>query len=399
LPINTSVCKDIDEARNNVRNLRLYEVHKNGRSYWRLRTPSPEGRGFVERQFSALTEAQSAFELAYIQLLNHGVKAGNLSEIQRADASNAINLLGPFDVSLSEAAKFYIAHHVNLQASRSVADVAAELFKIKDRDKNLSHRYNLDLRQRLSRFVQTFGPRKIAELSSAEIDSWLRDLEVGPLSRNTYLARLNLLFSFACRRRWCVFNPITDIEKGRWKGADPGVLSPEQFARLLESASPETLPYWLIGGFCGLRAAELARLEWQDIDFEGGLVEVTRSKSKTAARRHVAIRPALAAWLAPYRQQATGKVCPANLRNRLEADRRRAGITDWPANGLRHSFASYHIEYFKRPGELTVEMGHVDEGLVSRFYRRRVRPEAAKAWWNIMPPEPGANIIEARFAS
>jgi hypothetical protein len=83
----------------------------------------------------------------------------------------------------------------------------------------------------------------------------------------------------------------------------------------------------------------------------------------------------------------------------LEADRARAGITDWPSNALRHSFASYHLEHFKRPGELCVEMGHVDEGLVSRFYRRRVRPEAARAWWNIMPPERGANIIEARFAS
>jgi hypothetical protein len=93
-------------------------------------------------------------------------------------------------------------------------------------------------------------------------------------------------------------------------------------------------------------------------------------------------------------------VCPASLRNRLEADRARAGITDWPANGLRHSFASYHIEFFKRPGELCVEMGHVDEALVARFYRKRVRPEAAKAWWSIMPPEPAsANIIEARFAS
>jgi integrase len=219
------------------------------------------------------------------------------------------------------------------------------------------------------------------------------------ISRNTYLARLNLLFSFACRRRWCISNPLTEIEKGRWKGADPGVLSPTQFARLLESASPETLPYWAIGGFCGLRAAELQRLEWQDIDFAGGLVEVTRSKSKTAARRHVAIRPALAAWLAPYHGQVTGKVCPANLRNRLEADRARAGIENWPANALRHSFASYHLEHFKRPGELTVEMGHVDEALVARFYRKRVRPEAAKAWWSIMPPETGANIIEARFAS
>src|SRR6516162_4437997 len=101
-----------------VSNLHLYEVRKNGRTYWRLRTPDPSGTGFRERQFSAQAEAQTAFDLSYTQLLNHGVKAGNLSEIERADASNAINLLQPFEVSLTETAKFYIRHHVNLQDSR-----------------------------------------------------------------------------------------------------------------------------------------------------------------------------------------------------------------------------------------------------------------------------------------
>jgi integrase len=380
-----------------VRNLRLYEVHKNGRTYWRLRTPDPSGTGFSERQFSAQAEAQGAFELALLQYQNHGVKAGNLSARQRGDA---IAALAPFgDVSLADSAKFYAAHHTNIISGKTVTETVDELLKIKKQD-GLSYRYNKDLRNRLERFAREFGERKIAGLSAEEIESWLRSLAVGPLSRNTFWLRLHVLFEFAKRRRWCASNPITEVQKAKWNGTDPGILTPEQFRRLLEHALFATLPYWLIGGWCGLRSAELERLEWQDIDFEGGLVEVTRSKSKTAARRHVAIRPALAAWLAPYREQVTGKVCPANLRNRLEADRARAGIENWPANALRHSFASYCLEFFKRPGELCVEMGHVDEALVARFYRKRVRPEAAKAWWSIMPPEPAsANIIEARFAS
>jgi integrase len=31
---------------------------------------------------------------------------------------------------------------------------------------------------------------------------------------------------------------------------------------------PVTLPYWLLGGFAGLRRAELERLEWKDIHFD-----------------------------------------------------------------------------------------------------------------------------------
>ena len=382
-----------------VRNLRLYAVTKNGRAYWRLRTPDPSGTGYLERQFSALAEAQMAFDSAYIQHQNHGVRAGSLSAKERGDALAALDILSPFAVSLVDAAKYYSLHHINIVEGKLVADAVSELLKAKSRD-NLSVRYNKDLRNRLSRFVESFGTRKIAELSASDIDSWLHNLGLGPLSRNTFWLRVNVLFEFARRRRWCVSNPLGEVQKAKWTGAEPGTLSPEQFARLLKRASPETLPYWAIGGFAGLRSAELERLEWEDIDFEGGLVEVTKGKSKTASRRHIMARPALLAWLEPYRESGrSGKVCPPNLRKLLEADRARAGITDWPSNALRHSFASYHLEYFKRPGELTVEMGHVDEALVSRFYRRRVRPEAAQAWWSIMPPAPGANIIEARFAS
>jgi integrase len=375
-----------------VKNLRLYCVHKAGRCYWRLRTPDPGGTGFVERQFSSEAEALGAFELAYIGHMNHGVKAGTLGIKERGDATAALDILEPFGVSLVEAAKFYSLHHLNIRESKPIAEAVAELLAAKQQDR-LSHLYVKDLRNRLARFSASFGSRKIAELSSSEIDCWLRGLNLGPLSRNTFWLRLSVLFEFARSRRWCASNPITEIGKAKWTGAEPGILTPEEFARLLETASSETLPYWAIGGFCGLRSAELERLEWSDIDFERQLVEVTRGKSKTASRRHIAIREALGLWLTPYRGQANGKVCPPNLRKLLEADRERAEIEAWPANALRHSFASYALEAFKQPGTLTVEMGHVDEDLVSRFYRRRVRPEAARQWWAITPPAKTENKI------
>ncbi|SRR5260221_8263908 len=381
-----------------IRNLHLYEVTKNGRPYWRLRTPDPSGTGFSERQFSNEPEARTAFEEAYIAHQNHGYSAGSLGTKERGDALCALDILRPLGVSLAQAAKYYAAHHENIRESKLVKDAVAELLRAKKQD-GLSARYLKDLRNRLGRFVESFGQRKIAELSAQEIDSWLRELSVGPLTRNTFWLRLSVLFDFARKARWCVSNPLGEVQKAKWIGAEPGILTPEQFARLLESAGAATLPYWAIGGFAGLRSAELERLEWQDIDFERELVEVTRAKSKTASRRHVAIRPALLAWLEPYRGHSIGKVCPPNLRKHLQADRIGAGISKWPANALRHSFASYHLEHFKEPGTLTVEMGHTDPDLVQRFYRQRVRPEAAKKWWSaILPPVGAHNIVDGQFA-
>src|SRR5260221_9245248 len=168
------------------------------------------------------------------------------------------------------------------------------------------------------------GRAKMAEISAGEIDTWLRELSLGPSSRNTFRSRLSVLFFFGRQRHWCAENVLAQVEKTKWIGTEPGILSPEVFARLLEAAGARTLPYWALGGFAGLRSAELARLEWVDIDFERGLVEVTRGKSKTPSRRHVALRPALLAWLVPYPGQGTLPVGPPDLRHPLEADRARA---------------------------------------------------------------------------
>jgi integrase len=398
LPIFSFLMRGYKRGQKHVRNLRLYQVDKRGKPYWRLRTPDPSGTGFSERQFSSEAEAQTAFDLAYAQNMNHGLKAGSLGAKERGDAIAALDILRPFSVSLADAANYYRIHHTNIR-EKLVKDAVRELLAAKKQD-GLSVRYQKDLRNRLERFESSFGTRKIAEVSVDEIEDWLRNLSLGPLSRNTFWLRLSVLFEFARRRHWCAENPLALVQKAKWKGALPGILTPEQFARLLETAGAETLPYWAIGGWCGLRSAELERLEWQDIDFEACLVEVTRAKSKTASRRHVQIRPALAAWIAPLRGQ-TGKVCPVNLRIRLERDRERAGIMDWPANALRHSFASYHLEHFKEPGTLTVEMGHTTPALVQRFYRQRVRPEAAKKWWSILPPahllSHEHSIVEGQF--
>jgi len=51
-------------------------------------------------------------------------------------------------------------------------------------------------------------------------------------------------------------------------------------------------PFVALDGFSGLRSIEILRLEWEDIWFEKGFIEVGREKSMTATRRLVPICPA-----------------------------------------------------------------------------------------------------------
>ena len=90
-------------------------------------------------------------------------------------------------------------------------------------------------------------------------------------------------------------------------------------------------------------------------------------------------------WLAPYRG-SRGKVCAVpNLEERLREDRKRAGLTEWPSNGLRHSFASYHLAHFGDVKELALELGRTNPSITFRHYRQLVRPEAAERFWRIAP--------------
>jgi integrase len=195
---------------------------------------------------------------------------------------------------------------------------------------------------------------------------------------------LSAFFAFARQRGWVSVNPLADVPKAKETTKAPGILKPSQLARLLESASQETLPYWALGAFAGLRSAEIQRLEWQHIKWEERLIEVSARSSKTASRRLVTIQPNLLAWLEPYRTYC-GPICLPNHYQRLMADRRRAGIESWPPNALRHSYASYHLAAFRDAPALSLEMGHVRPQTVFAHYREVVTPTEAQKFWRIVP--------------
>src|SRR5262249_3796842 len=166
----------------------------------------------------------------------------------------------------------------------------------------------------------------------------------------------------------------------------PGILTVAETARLLEAASRDVLPYIAIGAFAGLRRAELERLDWKRIDFESGLIEVTARSSKTAQRRLVAMQPNLREWLLPLRKHS-GNVTPARnvFVDAFAQARTQAGITDWPENALRHSFASYHLAHFKNAGDTALQLGHRDSRVTFAHYRELVKPKDAEGYWQIKP--------------
>jgi integrase len=162
------------------------------------------------------------------------------------------------------------------------------------------------------------------------------------------------------------------------------VLTPDQTRALLDAADADIQPTIALGAFAGLRVAEISRLDWEDIHLDRGFIEVAAEKAKTASRRLIKIQPNLKTWLEPL-QKKSGPVEPPNFRKKIDVARARARIDRWPANALRHSFASYHLAKFHDAAALALELGHTSTALLFRHYREVVIPEAASVYWEISP--------------
>ena len=299
--------------------------------------------------------------------------------------------LAEFGKTIADAIAFYLPH---LQASKrtcTFAELVAELQAAKKAD-GASPPYLTDLKCRLGQFEKSFGKRLVSEITSGEIDDWLRGLDVSPVTRNNSRRILVTAFSFAASRNYCVDNPAAKTAKAKEIEGTVGILTVTETARLLEAADAELVPFIAIGAFAGLRRAELERLDWSEIDFESGLITVQAIKAKSARRRFVKIRPNLAAWLrlTPHAKRR-GALTPGNCRKMLEATRGAAKIHHWPNNALRHSFASYHLAHFNDAAAVALEIGHTDSGLVFRHYREIVKPKDAKKYWNLFPTAAGVS--------
>jgi integrase len=342
-----------------------------------------KGRKFFKHRSEAEAEAMRQKTL----LERHSREAVGLSQREMSEIIATRSKLAEYGKTLSEAGQFYIDHLERvLRHGVTVEQLAAEVIKAKHRD-GRSKLYLDDLRKRLDRFSQDFGNRTVAGITVEELDNWLRDLPLSPKSRSNYRTNIGILFNYAFRRRMIDHNPIVFTAKPKLIDKAPEIFAVDELRALLEAAAtsePDVLPMLAIGAFSGLRAAEIRRLHWKEIDLARGFVEVTAAKSKTARRRLVPIQPNLAEWLRPCAGM-TGPVVPVMAsRGKLRRVRRIAGVR-WPNNGLRHSFASYRLAAIHDAPRVASELGHTNPQLLYAHYRELVRPEEAERYWKIAP--------------
>jgi len=345
--------------------------------------------------FATLDDAEKELGRIKIKQRKEGENALRLSDTLRIMALDCSEKLRPFGKTILDATDFYLKFLSDAEHSITVSDLIEEYLAAQKRLKR-SDTHISDLTQRLGRFKENFADRPVRTLTTIEIETWLHRLKLSPQSINNFRARLAALFSYAEKRNHIERNPVSAIDKVKLVDAPPEILTPDQLQKALDACPADLLPCIALGAFAGLRTAELLRLEWHDIDLKRGFINVAASKSKTAKRRLIKIAPNLADWLRPYSQKK-GKLYPYSHRwYHLNVDllKKPAELSEWPNNGLRHSFASYHLAKHQNAPQLALDMGHTTPRMIFDNYREVVRPEEAERYWNIVPSsEETSNVI------
>jgi integrase len=133
-------------------------------------------------------------------------------------------------------------------------------------------------------------------------------------------------------------------------------------------------------------------LDWRNIDLVERSIDMTPEQTKKGRRRSAEINDTLFAWLQWYVARYGIQSGPVSAWSGIWSVRvpvrklhKEAGIPLKP-NGLRHSFASYHLASHGDIDALVIALGHRGSpALLWEHYHRAVKKSAAAAFWALTP--------------
>jgi integrase len=180
---------------------------------------------------------------------------------------------------------------------------------------------------------------------------------------------------------------IGRLKSGK-KEAEIGIYTPSEFHKILTAAQKHLLAPIAIGGFAGLRSAEVHRLLWGEV--HDSHIVVKAGNAKTGSRRIVPVLPALKAWLAKVeRGDPTERVCARfshenGLARAQTVAIKSAGVTP-VHNGLRHSFCTYRLAEIQDAAKVALEAGNSPQ-MLFKHYRALATATTAAEWFSIGMP-------------
>jgi integrase len=375
--------------------------------------------GPVRKRLTRVDLAEASAEAKNVaDTLNAGRGAAlELTGVDRDSYQTAMKELKPLGIGLVTAIQEYVAAKKLGAPLISAAELYNETYKVKLPDKKVPEvyqemlearrkegagkTYQINLKSRLGAFSRDFKDY-IAKVSTDDITKWLYALDLSPRSRRNHRNTIVSLFNFARDEKGYLVRERKHaaelVKAPKVKSAPIGHFSPQNFAKLLSVADKDILPFFVLGGFCGLRSVEAKRLRWEDIRWAEGQIVISAETSKQgeARRRRIAplTTPAVA-WLAGYKTKK-GKVLTLDLYKRLPDYTKAAGVK-WQDNVLRHSWISARHATEKDIVKVAHEAGN-SPAMIRSNYDAVFTEAEGKLWFSIRP-KTAKNVVPITAAA
>jgi site-specific recombinase XerD len=162
----------------------------------------------------------------------HGKAIFSLSYDQLAEARSAFERLSEHNVSLTAVVDHWIKFQPPMEVQKTFSELEKE-FIVSRKNIGCKEQTLWQCRSYTKVVCEEVGSSKAARISQAEIEDWLSESAGAPRTRKNYLVKLVTLFEWARDRNYVVVNPAERITKPLLDDRPPGILSPDQAAKLL----------------------------------------------------------------------------------------------------------------------------------------------------------------------
>ncbi len=244
------------------------------------------GTGKQRKLFDSYDEAKEFANNALLARKQKGREALLLKPVLMHEALACITKLREAKATLSDATNFYLRHHRPGHLNRTFAQVAAEFLRFK-RTRNRRHSTIRAYAGCYRRFNADHRKVPINRITARNIETWLDDRDIGPLTRRNYLRDLSVLWNFAVDNDYLTVCEPAELEKPILDErpneiltvAQPNRSSPKLKRNRIWSYSPIS-PFPCLQA---LRTNEMLQLQWSQIHLDESIIMVTPSQSKTSA--------------------------------------------------------------------------------------------------------------------
>jgi integrase len=246
----------------------------------------------------------------------------------------------------------------------------------------------------------SLGRHRLEEITSPMIESAMVDWPGGASAKNDALAILSRLLDGARRSRFIDHNPAREVKRpGTRESVSPisRALTIDQVATLL-ALVPEGVYRRYIAAlvYTGMRVGEATALRVGDVDFDRGVIHVSRSLSpgkhgelvEQSPKSHKSREVPLIAALRPNAEEAArgkrpdellfagpdgGRLTNHNVRRAIGWDTLRTtiGRPDLRMHDLRHTFATILFDAGASAPDVQATLGHSSLQVTERYSRAR----------------------------